>query len=239
MHDLANATRNWLQWVALTSHPLNRFDDQGELCGIASATLIEHRGSRALITAAHIDVSSGWVLRTGVDSDRIRYFRPHSQNFARALNYRRSTGDFAESDLCICPVPEDLSSSAQERLPRHIGAAVDRHVFCLGDVEDAEASQTYAFAGEVMPERHAPHTYFTQPSVYPGLKLVREDRHVYEFRLPVDHPGHDQFKGCSGAPVVDLNKKVVGIVISGVEKGNVIKAVRIQPYLKLLDGTWW
>src|SRR3546814_16654161 len=51
--------------------------------------------------------------------------------------------------------------------------------------------------------------------VYPGLRYERTEGGYHVFQLPVQHPGHDALQGCSGAPILDMERRVVGLVCSG------------------------
>ena len=236
MATLTSAETSWLHWAALTSYPLLALDAQEVPCDIASATLIDLRGQRFLISAQHIDVSKGWVLAIGVVSGQVRYFRPDPWNFAQTRSFRRTTGDIAVSDLCICPIPSDINSEFQERTPIHVGDALPRHVFDIRDVAAPNSGQVYAFAGNVKPEIHGKDNFVTEPNVYPGLRFISEDRHVCRFRLPILHPGHYCFAGCSGAPIVDMNRNLVAIVSSGDESEGTIQGVSLRPYVDLVQA---
>ena len=64
--------------------------------------------------------------------------------------------------------------------------------------------------------------------VYPGLAYSHTEDDIHHFRLPVPHPGHGAFEGCSGAPIVDLNRKVVTLVVGGNTEKNTIQGIAIQ-----------
>jgi hypothetical protein len=73
--------------------------------------------------------------------------------------------------------------------------------------------------------------------VYPGLKFAKTMAEIHEFHLPVPHPGHEAFRGCSGAPMVSTARKVMGLVTSGCEVDNVVRSIAVDrciPALKFL-----
>jgi hypothetical protein len=72
-------------------------------------------------------------------------------------------------------------------------------------------------------------------NVYPGLRFIRTEGEFHIFKLPVSHPGHDHFKGCSGAPIVDMNKQVVALVCDGDPATNTIRSVSTSRYKFAID----
>ena len=96
----------------------------------------------------------------------------------------------------------------------------------------------YGFCGSVKPlvEPHLTATIFSgELSNYVGLTYARSEGDFHVFNLPTLHGGHENFKGCSGAPVIDELGNVVGLVSCGVEDANEIWAFNFQPYLCALD----
>src|SRR3546814_18916949 len=72
--------------------------------------------------------------------------------------------------------------------------------------------------------------------VYPGLRYERTEGGYHVFQLPVQHPGHDAFQGCSGAPILDMERRVVGLVCSGSIPDNTISCVSLARYGVALDA---
>ena len=53
-----------------------------------------------------------------------------------------------------------------------------------------------------MPEL-AGKSLITELRTYTNLKYMGDEDDYYVFELPFEHPGHEHFQGCSGAPIVD------------------------------------
>lgn len=116
-------------------------------------------------------------------------------------------------------------------LPRHI---------CFTPFESLPLKeQTYAFSGQVFPERIEDRALCTEIRVYPGMKYIGDEGEFHIFKLQVDHPGHEHFKGCSGAPIVDMNKNVVALVCNGDIETNIIRDVSIARYKSLFDSMFY
>jgi hypothetical protein len=51
----------------------------------------------------------------------------------------------------------------------------------------------------------------------------------------MEYPGHEYFKGCSGAPILDSDGKLVALVCMGVPAVNSIYGVSVKRYKAALD----
>jgi len=49
------------------------------------------------------------------------------------------------------------------------------------------------------------------------------------------HPGHDDFRGCSGAPIIDTKGNVVALVCHGDDASDEIFGISIKDYQLSLD----
>ena len=118
-----------------------------------------------------------------------------------------------------------LISGPAHRTPFAVSDVRPRSVFGVDDLIAPTALSVCAFAGEVKPEQHTADSIATEMNVYPGLKWDGTDGPYHSFQLPVPHPGHSAFRGCSGAPVVDMERRVVGFVCDGDMPSNTVRAV--------------
>ena len=74
--------------------------------------------------------------------------------------------------------------------------------------------------------------------IYDGLKYVGTEDSYYVFELPFEHPGHEFFKGCSGAPILDSRGNIVALVCSGDIDRNAIIGISLNKYKIALDVTF-
>jgi hypothetical protein len=141
------------------------------------------------------------------------------------------SGSMRSIDFCYAEIPSDLRPYYQYITPRNgIEYERPRHVFDGNLDVTASAGEVYAFAGQVLPERIDNAAICTEMRVYPGLRHVGTSDGYDIFRLPVPHPGHEEFKGCSGAPIVDTKKSVVALVCRGQTEDNTIWGVPLSRY---------
>lgn len=229
--------KQWLEWVHLTSIPIRRLDPNDSPVGTASACLINFRGRRFVLTVSHAVKmgSCDWVIDLGFDTRKgTEIYRPSSFLYLGEL--KRSAGEITDVDYCYAEVPLDVEPVYQHLTPRGPQSEKHaRHIFNQSDLSEPSTKEVYAFSGEVHPERHGTHAMLTQPTVYPGLRYKRSEGSFHEFTLPVPHPGHESFRGCSGAPIVDTRRRVVALVSSGDDTENIIYGVSLARYRFALD----
>ena len=227
----------WLEWVPITSIPLKRLGPGESPFGFASGCLVNYQGRRFILTVAHAVGlgSSDWVIELGNDEERgAEFYRPACFLYLGEMN--PGTGEIGDVDYTWAEVPTNLESTFQLLTP--FGPKSEkrrRQVFDLATVGEPDANELYAFSGEIHPEIHASLGLVTEPVLYPGLRYIKSDGPFYQFRLPVTHPGHESFWGCSGAPIVDTNRRLVALVSSGDIPENVIYGIALSRYRSALD----
>ncbi len=228
---------NWLGWVHLTSIPLLRFAPDESPIGIASGCLVNYQSRRFILTVSHAVKlgSSDWAIAIGIDEKKgIEIYRPSS--FLYVGEMRRGTAAITEVDYCYAEVAVDIEPTFQRLTPLDPKSEkVCCHVFDMSEVAEPQANELFAFSGQVHPELHGTHALVTEPTVYPGLRYTKSEGPFHEFTLPVSHPGHDSFHGCSGAPIVDTQRHLVALVSSGDDAKNVIYGVSLTRYRFALD----
>lgn len=237
MKTLSAETKEWLQWVRLTSHPLKRITEGSFKGGIGSAALVDYRGRRFALMARHVvqPDQDGWVLDIGTLS-REGLAVHHLGICHYILQVRPSTPDVAIIDFSFAEVPKGLNTFFQERTPRFQGEVVARHVFETELSDGPTLDNVYAFSGEIKPEQLGDsESFLFQPVVYPGLKYLRSEHEFDIFKLPVSHPGHAEFRGCSGAPIVGMDRRPVALLVDGIEDNNTVRGVSLRHCRPALD----
>ena len=156
-------------------------------------------------------------------------------NFNYVGEMTRGSGVIRDIDFCYTEVPNDLVSTYRNGTPRGITDERARHVFRIDFISTPDPKEIFAFSGQIKPEMHADLALVTEMNVYPGLRYLRTESEFHVFELPVPHLGHDNFKGCSGAPIVDRTKTVVALVCDGDQSTNTIRGVSLARYKFAFD----
>lgn len=234
---LSPKPKKWLNWMGLTSVPLRKLSADKLPIGIASGTLIDWADKRFLLTVSHaVDLNNtDWVIELSYDPGKgTEVYKPRYFMYLGEMSL--NTGEMAEVDYAYCEIPKDVQPSFQLLTPRGpLSEKTPRHIFTDKDIVEPEAAQVYAFSGQVFPEFHEPSGLLTQATVYPGLKYLHSQGHFHVFKLPVKHPGHESFQGCSGAPIVDTNGKIVALVSEGCEQDDLVYGINMNKYKFSLD----
>lgn len=233
----AQERRKWLEWVLLTSIPLRRYAPDETPIGVASGCLVDYRDRRFILTAAHAVGlgSSDWAIELGyVDGRGTEFYRPFS--FSYLAEMTRGIAAINEIDYCYAEVSVDVEPTFEHRTPLGPQSKrLPRHVFDFSEITEPDRGELYAFSGQVHPELHGRIAIVTEPTVYPGLCYRGSDGPFLEFTLPVEHPGHDAFRGCSGAPIVDTKRRLVGIISHGDDETDAVYGVSLTRYKFAFD----
>ena len=236
MNLTASARTEWLQWVRVTSVPLIHLGEGDSVLGLGSGMMLDHAGCRFLLAVEHVvrQDATGWAVAIQQDGrGRMEYYRPNFFTYVGEI--RRVPVKFACS-TCAPPTYQQTWRLGNEyRTPNGLFDKLPHHVFDRASLSTPTLEQIYGFSGQVRTEKHGTDAFMSDMVVYPGLKYSHTEQEVHHFTLPVAHPGHDAFHGCSGSPIVDVNHNVVGLVVGGNIPSNSIQGVAIERVLPNLE----
>jgi hypothetical protein len=215
--------------LLLVSIPLVRIDEKHVPVEIGSGCLFDVQGANVLLTAVHDRARSGdWAIQVAA--------APPANAKLHALGALTliSAGHLGihglrNIDLAMTTVPRDVAPMAQLLSDTDLTVLAEepRTVLTLEQLSAPQTDQTYGFAGLTEPaqEEHRPHgedvTIFgTTPKLVQGLRYTGNRDGDTVFTLPFSHPGHEAFRGCSGAPIMGDHANVVAILTGGCVKTN-------------------
>ncbi len=242
----ASAARTMQAKLEVSSVQLAAINDVKLPAGFASGCLMDYFGHRLLLTVAHaahggppLALALGWepAMR------RMKLWKLAELNFlGRAqLETGKALGemDIAEVDFAYVEVPADLEPRLEKVDPQtgHILESRACKVWPASAIAEPKAGVHYGFAGHTKPslEDHsllAEDVKFccTELRVCFPLTLVGQHDDMCAFQLPVEHPGHDFFKGCSGAPIIDEKGRIVALVCQGSIEDSMIYGISLRRY---------
>jgi len=231
-------TLKWLEFVQSSSIPLRELGDTDIPVGLGAGCLMDYNGRRFLLSVFHVTRRSArWVIQLGYSTDvgQTEVYYLGRVNYIAEM--KKGIASIDEVDFSFIEVPGDLTCQFQHWTPSGQWLVNrPRTIFKEQDIGKPVSDEIYGFAGDLMPEfSTGENALITEHQTYPGLKFVRTEGHYHCFKLPVEHPGHERFKGCSGAPVINTKKKIVGLVCSGSIEKNEIYAVNLEKYTKGID----
>ena len=92
----------------------------------------------------------------------------------------------------------------------------------------------YGFYGKVKPKYSGIHLIMT-PTLKHSLKYHRTNGYFHMFLAPEIIKSADDYRGCSGAPIIDSEGKIVALACKVVEGSKIIYGFSIQECMKLID----
>lgn len=226
----------WLNFVKVSSLPLRRITANGMPDSVASGCIVSYRGRKFVLSVSHATGNGdSWTAEVRhVPGRGTELYRFGNINFLR--EYDITDGFGQDVDFSYSQVPTDFRAWFQ--VLDQSGAVLSEEPRAEFDFErlEPDPNQIFAFAGQIHTRILSEDLLASEMVVYPGLRYERTDGGYHVFRLPVPHPGHDAFKGCSGAPILDMERRVVGLVCSGSIADNTISCVSLAHYGAALDA---
>jgi hypothetical protein len=224
----------------LSSVLLKKLDSRSLPIGMATGCLVDYENQRLLLTVSHATADNGkWTIELQYDPElkRTMLFTVGAMHFLAKGSLW--SPEIEEVDFSYTTVPKDLRAFRQEVLgPNEVKDEMPVTIHQIDFSSGASAAENFGFCGAVLPKLlgSGQEKYlYAQMKVYDGLKYLRSEDDYLIFKLPERHPGHEQFEGCSGAPVLDTLGSVVGLVCSGDEDTNEIWAIAISRFKTPID----
>lgn len=179
-----------------------------------------------------------WVIEIEYEQGRgLKQYRIGAMNFLKLGNF--SSGTLEDLDLAYAEVAGDLQPFWQPRNEQaQIVKTLPRTIFRSDLRHQPSAGRSYGFAGGVKAteEYHfGMRWHGTEFVCYTELEFEGEDQQFYFFKLPFAHPGHEFFKGTSGAPICDAERNIVALVCGPGNAPDTIRGIKMQFFRSALD----
>jgi len=227
LQDLS--TDDILRKLRVSSVHLVNLDSDDQPKGIASGCLLDCERSRLLITVAHaqqdgapLAIELGWdegqrqvvyhkVSRLTTMEFSFKLPQGVETDTLEATDIEINTNidfAFAKIPITVSPLCQQLNESGK------ILASDSCTIWTMESITAPNPDQQYGFAGRTKPqlEKHAVvNILSTVFRVRYPLKFVGEQNGFYVFLLPDEKPSPGLFKGCSGAPIIDMDGHVVAL----------------------------
>lgn len=220
----------WLNFVKTTSLPLRRLNSSNIPDSVASGCIVTFEGRKFVLSVAHATGKGDkWAAELRHDTGKGTFVYTFGATYFLEehdlLTGKKTDVDFSYSEV-------DSKFEAWFQILDRTGVILSeerRPEFAYARHEPT-LDETYAFAGQVRTQIQSSNELVSEMVVYPGLRFQRTENGKHIFRLPVAHPGHDAFRGCSGAPILDTQRRVVALVSSGSMKDDTITGVSLAKY---------
>lgn len=223
---------------------LCQIDADRKPLGIASGCLVFRNGKRFLLTVEHATGNQGnWAIELDYDKAQgTKLYQLGGMNFIKKWTLPGGTGETV--DFSYVTIPDDLEVFRHYLTPQGDTLRKDViHTYSSDLTAIPKKEEGYGFSGCIMPELNdnlfqpnRPH-FIREFRSYEGLTFVREDGDFSVFKLPFNHPGHEHFQGCSGAPMINTMNEPVGLVCKGFSETGEIYAISLPKMAIILDAS--
>lgn len=207
---------------------------------IASGCMIDYLNKRMLLSVFHATGTEGnWAIELRfVKGKGTELYYIGALNFLAEMTIGIS--EIRNIDLSYTEIPFDVYSYFQELTPNgELISERKRTVFHPNFEDIPTKEELYGFSGQILPEFISDmNTLVVEHNTYPGLTYDRTAGDYYVFKLPVQHPGHQYFQGCSGAPILDTKGNIIALVCSGNKEHNEIYGISLNKFKVALDITY-
>ncbi|WP_300318740.1 hypothetical protein [Idiomarina sp.] len=225
----------WLSTVPLVSTGASRMPT-----GIASGCFVRYNGKKLLLSVQHATGNgSVWAIQQQyVPNKGAELYRLDGINFLMKADI--NTSEVVDVDFSYVEVPETTFAKRQEINPHNSKVVSEELISELSpSLESGPNGETkYGFSGLVQAslEQHGGNDCLvTEVRVYTGLVYLRTDGDYHYFKLPFEHPGHEHFKGCSGAPIIGEDGELVALVCGGSTQTNELWGISLKAYKLPVD----
>lgn len=218
-----------------SSIPLRQLDSCRLPVNFASGCLAMHNGAPVLLTVLHAAGNGdGWAAEVRF----VNRFKGTVLYTLSGIQFLEEidafTGERRRVDFCFFDMKPCFQPMYQEIAPDDSIVLELPRIQCnIDTVRDPSNQESYGFAGQIavsvcnglLPGKVVCHDSLT-------FRRTEGDYHV--FSLQEEYPGHDQLKGCSGAPIIDTRGNAVALVCKGNSERNEIWGVSLRKYALMI-----
>jgi len=225
--------------IFLSSVQLNQLNIQGMPVGFASGAIINYSNKHILLTVSHATGNNkNWAIQLKyVPEKGSLHHQLGAMNFLAMATL--DNPKFKDIDFSYVDIPENIIAYRQEiEFPDKVKSEhpISIHQTNLIDIPCIE--ENYGFCGMVFPtheEHFGKKCVGGELRIYQGLKYLRTEDDYHVFKFPFEHPGHEHFEGCSGAPIINEAGCIVGLLCKGCIETNEIYAISLSKYKIAID----
>ena len=144
---------------------------------------------------------------------------------------RLGTIDFCYTEIENLTIKQKSTNTKQFSIPKNDKLIIDTE---LG--EKPVPRREYAFFGRIRPAIIDDAYFQLEDVFYDGLSLKKEVGDFYLFELPQEIKDHEHFRGCSGAPIMDSEGRVVALVTHGYKNTKRLFGISLEKFKPVLDA---
>ncbi len=217
----------------------------------ASGCLIRYKGAKFLLTVSHAILEPGrWAIQLEYDFEKqgIKYYCPIFQWFTQG-KIKLDQKDLSQPienmiedprtiDVAYARIPDDIQPVDEYfDFEKGIKYFAPKKIIETNLLDVPDTTSKYSFYGDVRTS-----VYEKQKAILINPKLQKNVKFVcdfkddyYRFQLPEIIKDKYDYKGCSGAPIIDENGTLVSLVTNGAENTNILLGINFKKLKVALD----
>lgn len=235
----------------ISSVSLHALDEEHTPLSSASGCLIEYKGTQFLLTVSHAILEEGrWGLELEYDIENrcTKYYCPEFKWLSRGkVNIAKEDFDCPLDDLIEDPstidfayavIPPDIKAVDEYfDFKKSIKYHCPKNVIQTKLLDKPQKGISYSFYGNIRTRVDKDNNVIIlNPQMQLDIKYVCDyKRDYYRFQLPNIIKDKYDYKGCSGAPIIDEDGNLVSLVTNGAENTNMLLGIRLAPLKIALD----
>lgn len=235
----------------ISSVSLHALDMANNPIATASGCMINYKGKLFLLTVSHAILEDGrWGMELEYDFGKmgLKYYCPTFQWLS--LKKLKLDQDFFNCSVDTLFENPQFIDIAYAALPDGIKAideffdyetsikySYPKNVIETSLLDKPCKDAIYSFYGDVGTMADKKHgIIIRKPQLQIGLQYISDYKEdYYRFELPEIIKDINDYKGCSGAPIIDENGKLVSLVTSGRQGTNILIGIKMNVLKVALD----
>jgi len=224
----------------LSSYPIRELGADLMPINMASACVINYLERKILLTVHHATGNNGnWAIELEYEPPRnaTKMHQLGGMYFLKSINL--NTINSMDIDFSFIEIPANTEAYHQDinYQANQINWSKKRLIGNPCFDKDPDVDKKYCFAGWIRGSRQD-NKLLSENIEYNNLKYIKTEGDYHLFELPFSHPGHDAFKGCSGAPIMDEDGNIVALVCKGDISKNIVYGISLKRYKIAIDVTY-
>jgi len=225
--------------VILSCVPIHILNDKMQPISIGTGCIFEENDCDYIFTVFHVaNINNGIfsILYEYVPEKGPMYLQIKGGrfNYIKTINLKNGVSENLE--FAYAEIPK-LNYYYQElSYPDTIKKSLLRKKYKFNNINVPRKNIDYAFCGHIKPTIIGNYAFETINMCHFDYRFKETKDWYHLFETPVKHPGHEYYKGCSGAPVIDNDENLVSLIVRGDISTNEIYGIDLKRILSIIIG---
>ncbi len=219
----------------LSCVPLRQIGENGMPMNYASGAIINYCKKKVILSVFHATRDfSNWAIEVKSDFKTGTWLQELGLMGA-TVEANLNSDDINRVDFSYASLPNDIKTYHQvideetNQIYEH-----ERLIIDFDFSIEPSTDKKYSFFGQTEFKKNG-RLIIPISKLIMNLEYLEQKDQYYIFKLPYNHPGHEYFRGTSGAPVLDNDGNLVSLVCKGDVDKDYIYGIKLNKYKSLID----